>query len=85
MTAWSGDMVAGWGYAPPYTEQAYENIGYWFPADRKGPVDNDLIAIPKNAEHPALGHAFINFWLDTNTRWTTSPGTGTSRRRTKRM
>ena len=64
MTAWSGDMVAGWGYAPPYTEQAYENIGYWFPADRKGPVDNDLIAIPKNAENPALGHAFINFWLE---------------------
>ena len=64
MTAWSGDMVAGWWYAPPYTEQAYENIGYWFPADRKGPVDNDLIAIPKNAENPALGHAFINFWLE---------------------
>jgi spermidine/putrescine transport system substrate-binding protein len=62
--AWSGDIVAGWGYAPPYTEQAYENIGYWFPADRKGPVDNDLIAIPKNAENPALGHAFINFWLE---------------------
>jgi spermidine/putrescine transport system substrate-binding protein len=64
MTAWSGDMVAGWGYAPPYTQEAYENIGYWFPADRKGPVDNDLIAIPRNAEHPALGHAFINFWLE---------------------
>ena len=64
MTAWSGDMVAGWGYAPPYDEAAYEAIGYWFPADRKGPVDNDLIAIPKNAEHPALGHAFINYWLE---------------------
>ena len=49
---------------PRTREQAYENIGYWFPADRKGPVDNDLIAIPKNAEHPALGHAFINFWLE---------------------
>ena len=64
MTAWSGDIVAGWGYAPPYDEAAYEAIGYWFPADRKGPVDNDLIAIPKNAEHPALGHAFINYWLE---------------------
>ena len=63
MTAWSGDIVAGWGYAPPYTEQAYEAIGYWFPADRKGPIDNDLIAIPKNAEHPALAHEFINFWI----------------------
>ena len=64
MTAWSGDMVAGWEYAPPYDEAAYEPIGYWFPADRRGPVDNDLIAIPRNAEHPALGHAFINYFLE---------------------
>ena len=64
MTAWSGDMAAGWEYAPPYTQEAYENIGYWFPADRRGPVDNDLIAIPRNAEHPRLGHAFINFLLE---------------------
>jgi spermidine/putrescine transport system substrate-binding protein len=64
MTAWSGDMAAGWGYAPPYTQEAYENIGYWFPPDRKGPVDNDLIAIPRNAEHPRLGHEFINFMLE---------------------
>jgi spermidine/putrescine transport system substrate-binding protein len=63
VTAWSGDVVAGWSYAPPYTEAAYEGFGYWFPADRKGPIDNDLIAIPKNAEHPRLAHEFINFWL----------------------
>jgi spermidine/putrescine transport system substrate-binding protein len=63
VTAWSGDVVAGWGYDPPYTQAAYENLGYWFPADRKGPIDNDLIAIPKNAEHPRLAHEFINFWI----------------------
>ena len=62
-TAWSGDVVAGWGYDPPYTESSYQDFGYWFPADRKGPIDNDLIAIPKNAEHPRLAHEFINFWL----------------------
>ena len=62
-TAWSGDVVAGWSYAAPYTEAAYEGFGYWFPADRKGPIDNDLIAIPKNAEHPRLAHEFINFWI----------------------
>jgi spermidine/putrescine transport system substrate-binding protein len=62
-TAWSGDVVAGWGYAPPYTDKAYESYGYWFPADRKGPIDNDLIAIPKDAEHPRLAHEFINFWI----------------------
>jgi spermidine/putrescine transport system substrate-binding protein len=63
MTAWSGDMNAGWEYAPPYTQAAYENIGYWFPPDRKGPVDNDIIAIPKNAPHPRLAHEFINYML----------------------
>ena len=83
MTAWSGDMVAGWGYAPPYTQGTPENIGYWFLPIDEGPVDNDLIAIPQSAEHPALGHEFINFFLDQHWRWTTSPGTGTSRRRTR--
>jgi spermidine/putrescine transport system substrate-binding protein len=62
-TAWSGDVVAGWEYAAPYTQTAYEGFGYWFPEDRKGPIDNDLIAIPKSAEHPRLAHEFINFWL----------------------
>jgi len=66
MTAWSGDMNAGWGYAPPYTQDAYDNIGYWFPADRRGPVGNDIIAIPKNAPHPRLAHEFINYMLGFN-------------------
>jgi spermidine/putrescine transport system substrate-binding protein len=66
MTAWSGDMNAGWSYDPPYTQSAYENIGYWFPEDRIGPVDNDIICIPKNAPHPRLAHEFINYWIGFN-------------------
>ena len=62
-TAWSGDVVAGWEYTSPATQTSYEGFGYWFPEDRKGPIDNDLIAIPKSAEHPRLAHEFINFWL----------------------
>ena len=62
-TAWSGDMVAGWEYVSTYTEAEYKKIGYWYPQDRKGPIDNDLMAIPKNAEHPRLAHEFINFYL----------------------
>jgi len=62
-TAWSGDVVAGWEYTSPATQASYEGYGYWFPEDRKGPIDNDLIAIPKSAEHPRLAHEFINFWL----------------------
>ena len=65
--SWSGDIVAGWGYVPTYTRDYYENLGYWFPEDRRGPVDNDCIAIPANAPHPRLAHEFINFLLDFQT------------------
>jgi spermidine/putrescine transport system substrate-binding protein len=61
--AWSGDIAAGWGYVPEYTRDYYENLGYWFPEDRVGPIDNDCIAIPANAPHPRLAHEFINFML----------------------
>jgi spermidine/putrescine transport system substrate-binding protein len=61
---WSGDIVAGWGYVPKYTEAAYETLGYWYPADRKGVADNDLIAVMTSAEHPVLAHLFLNFMLD---------------------
>ncbi|MBI3648707.1 MAG: spermidine/putrescine ABC transporter substrate-binding protein [Actinobacteria bacterium] len=62
--SWSGDIVAGWGYVPKYVEADYEALGYWFPDDRIGPADNDLIAVPSNAEHPVLAHLFLNFMLD---------------------
>ena len=62
--AWSGDIVAGWGYVSKYTEAEFEKLGYWFPEDRVGPADNDLLAIPANAEHPVLAHLFLNWILD---------------------
>jgi spermidine/putrescine transport system substrate-binding protein len=62
--SWSGDIVAGWLYVNDYTEEEYEKLGYWFPEDRRGNVDNDCIAIPANAPHPRLAHEFINFMLD---------------------
>jgi spermidine/putrescine transport system substrate-binding protein len=62
--AWSGDIVAGWGYVTKYVEEEYQNLGYWFPEDGSGPIDNDLIAIPTNAENPVLAHKFLNFMLD---------------------
>ena len=62
--SWSGDIVAGWGYVTRYVESEYEKLGYWFPEDRKGVVDNDLIAIPSSAEHPVLAHLFVNYMLD---------------------
>jgi spermidine/putrescine transport system substrate-binding protein len=62
--SWSGDIVAGWGYVPKYTEASYETLGYWFPDDRVGPADNDLITIPSTAEHPVLAHLFLNYMLE---------------------
>jgi spermidine/putrescine transport system substrate-binding protein len=62
--SWSGDIVAGWGYTPHADEADYETLGYWYPNDRIGVVDNDLIAIPSSAPHPVLAHKFLNFMLD---------------------
>jgi spermidine/putrescine transport system substrate-binding protein len=61
--AWSGDTVAAWGYGPQLNMQAYQNIGYWYPADRTGAVDNDLIAVPTGAKNPVLAHMFLDYLL----------------------
>jgi spermidine/putrescine transport system substrate-binding protein len=63
--AWSGDMASAWGYITKGT--TYEDLGYWFPANRTGNVDNDLITIPKNATNPVLAHLFLNYMLDFKT------------------
>ena len=39
-------------------------LGYWFPADGKGPVANDTMVIPKSARNPVLAHLFLNYMLD---------------------
>jgi spermidine/putrescine transport system substrate-binding protein len=65
--SWSGDIVAGWGYVNKYTEKEYEALGYWFPEDRSGPADNDLITVGADAEHPVLAHLFLDHMLDYQT------------------
>ncbi len=62
--AWSGDMVAAWGYVNNYTEKEYEAIGYWFPEDRSGPADNDLMTVGADAPNPVLAHKFIDYLLE---------------------
>jgi spermidine/putrescine transport system substrate-binding protein len=62
--AWSGDIVGGWNYVNHYTEQEFETLGYWFPADRSGPADNDLITVGADAEHPVLAHKFLDWICD---------------------
>ena len=62
--SWSGDLCAAWAYVNSYTEKSFETIGYWYPEDRKGPIGNDTMVIPKNAPHPVLAHLFLNYMLD---------------------
>ena len=60
--SWSGDIVAGWGYVPDYTQEAFETLGYWY--DGTGPVDNDLMTVGASGENPVLAHLFLNWFLD---------------------
>lgn len=75
--AWSGDLVNSQYYWPE--DGDYTVTRYLWPASSEGstvngPISNDTMAIPVNAERPVLAHQFINFMLDadnslTNFEW----------------
>jgi spermidine/putrescine transport system substrate-binding protein len=60
--AWSGDIARAPAYLPKGV--SVDVLGYWFPADGKGPVANDTMVIPKSARNPVLAHLFLNYMLD---------------------
>jgi spermidine/putrescine transport system substrate-binding protein len=60
--AWSGDMATAAYYMPKGVP--VDVVGYWFPTNGKGPVNNDTITIPRSAKNPVLAHLFINYLLD---------------------
>jgi len=62
--AWSGDMAAAASYMPKGTP--VEVVGYWFPADGKGPVANDTVTILRSASNPVLAHLFLDYFMDTS-------------------
>ncbi|HET9719066.1 MAG TPA: spermidine/putrescine ABC transporter substrate-binding protein [Solirubrobacteraceae bacterium] len=62
--AWSGDIASSYEYLPK--GQSVDTIGYWFPANRKGPVNNDLIVNLTGGSNPVLAHMFIDYMLDVN-------------------
>jgi spermidine/putrescine transport system substrate-binding protein len=62
--SWSGDIAAAEQYMPKGTP--VEVVSYWFPADGKGPVANDTMAVLKGGKNPVLAHLFLNFFLDTD-------------------
>jgi spermidine/putrescine transport system substrate-binding protein len=61
-SAWSGDMAAAPSYLPKGVSAAV--IGYWFPANGRGPVNNDTMAVLNGASNPVLAHLFLNYLLD---------------------
>jgi spermidine/putrescine transport system substrate-binding protein len=61
--AWSGDMASTPYYAPKGTKASV--FRYWWPADGRGPINNDTFAILKGAKNPVLAHLFLNHLLDT--------------------
>jgi spermidine/putrescine transport system substrate-binding protein len=60
--AWSGDMAAAASYMPKGTP--VDVVGYWFPADGKGPVANDTLTVLRSATNPVLAHHFLNYFID---------------------
>jgi spermidine/putrescine transport system substrate-binding protein len=60
--AWSGDIIGAQWYMPKGVST--DVLGYWFPPDSQGPVNNDTITIPASAQHPRLAHEFLNFMMD---------------------
>ena len=60
---WSGDIINAQNYLP---EGATADVlRYWFPADGKGLVDNDLMVLLRAGKNPVLAHLFINHMLAT--------------------
>ncbi len=60
--SWSGNMAYTQYYLPK--DVPVDVLGYWYPLDGRGMVDNDAIAVSAKAKNPVLAHHFINFLLD---------------------
>ncbi len=60
---WSGDIInSALSYMPEGVNP--DILRYWFPADGKGLVDNDLLVMLRGGKNPVLSHLFINHLLD---------------------
>jgi spermidine/putrescine transport system substrate-binding protein len=60
--AWSGDMAAAASYMPKGVN--VDVVGYWFPANGRGPVANDTNVVLRSSASPVLAHMFLNYLLD---------------------
>jgi spermidine/putrescine transport system substrate-binding protein len=59
---WSGSAISAQSYLPDGV--GVESLGFWFPEDGRGVIGNDMIAIPRSAQHPVLAHHFLDYLLE---------------------
>ena len=59
---WSGDIINAVNYLPQGVKP--DILRYWFPADGKGMVDNDLIVLLRSGKNSVLAHLFLNHMLE---------------------
>ena len=76
--AWSGDMASAAAYMPKGVP--VEVVGYWFPADGVGPVNNDTMVVLATSKAPVLAHLFLNYFQDPEQPSRTSATTATCSR-----
>jgi len=60
--SWSGAVIPVTSEMPK--GQSVDVVGYWFPPDGRGPVNNDTIAILSSGSNPVLAHLFLNYMLE---------------------
>ena len=59
---WSGDIINAKNFLPEGVSP--DILRYWFPADGKGLVENDLMVTLRGGKNPVLAHLFINHMLE---------------------
>ena len=60
---WSADMLVGAaGYLPEGVGP--DVLGFWYPPDDIGVVNNDCMGVLADAENPVLAHLYMNYLLD---------------------
>ena len=59
---WSDDVISAKDLLPEGVSP--DILRYWFPADGKGLVDNDLLVTPRGGRNPVAAQLFLNHMLD---------------------
>lgn len=71
---WSDDIISAKDFLPEGVSPGI--LRYWFPADGRGLVDNDLFVLPRSGRNPASAHLFVNHMLDPQVAWSNFASTG---------